>query len=452
VRLWEDTASRFAKRRIAPARRAELLAALGNALSNAHRDKDGEARLVEAIALARRARSSTLQGRIQLDLGLLLHRRRDLERAKRAYLAALALLEGRGAERLESRAFANLGALHHDERDFTRATSYYERSIAMAAAVGDKRIEGIALTNLAVLAAEEGDAWRAETHLRLALDLLRAATDLRLEGIAHGNLGALSLERGDLARARAELKIAEERLARTGDLRSLGIARVRLSTLAALEGDEAEARAAAAAARASFQGARDPLGLGLVDLALILCDTSTGRLSLDEGRSRLRATMSATVEGRSLEDASDDARGLARIASRAFERLEAGRAPEVDPPAEALVVGPRAETFRAPGATPEYIGDHEAPRRILARLVEERLARPRSCLPVQGLIEAAWPGQSLHPLSAANRAYVALAFLRKHGLAELILRGPEGYLLDPEVPIVAVSRPLAARPRPKAKR
>jgi hypothetical protein len=111
------------------------------------------------------------------------------------------------------------------------------------------------------------------------------------------------------------------------------------------------------------------------------------------------------------------------------------------------VVGPEAETFRLPGGTGRYIGDHDAPRRILARLVEERTTRPRSGLSVGDLIAAGWPGQSLHPLAAANRAYVALAFLRKAGLADLVLRASGGYLLDPEVRLVRVTRPLVERPR-----
>ncbi|NUO52749.1 MAG: hypothetical protein HOV80_28220 [Polyangiaceae bacterium] len=444
--LWKDTAALFEGKRQSPARRAQLYAGLGFAIAGAHRDKDGTALLERALVAARRAEDPSLEGRIHLDLGLVAHRRRDLARAKKAYLLALPLLEGHGRISLESRAHVNLGALWHDERDFVQARPHYERAIAMAASIGDRRTEGITLTNLGVMTAEEGDDYRAESQLRLALELLRDATDARLEAITWGSLGVLSLERGDLARARKELQTAEDGLAKTGDLHSLGIARARLAVLAALEANEAEAQRLLSAARSAFLIAHDDIGVGLVELAFVLCDTTNGRLTPEQGTKRLRLALAREVHGRSLHDASDDARGLARIAERALSRLEAGAAPEIDPPSGALVVGPHAETFRTPDGVSKYIGDHDAAHRIFCRLVDERTKDPRSCLPLDVLIEAGWPGQSLQPLAAANRAYVALAFLRKNGLSAAIARVPGGYLIDPALPVVRVSRPLAPRP------
>ncbi len=450
--LWERTSERLKGRKLDATRRAELLRATGNALAGVQRDDDATRLLADALAWARRAGDPLALGRIHLDIGLCLHRRRALAKAEAAYRAAVGVLEGLGAGRLESRALANLGALHHDRRDFAGARRFYEQAIGMAAAIGDRRIEGVSLTNLAVLSAEEGETWQAETQLRLALELLREATDLRLEGITWGNLGMLSLERGDLARAREELANAEERLGSTGDRWSLGLAMVRRGALAALEGDVAMARSAAFEARSTFLASADAIGAALVEITLLLADTLAGRLTPREGSERLTVVLQRGFDDRTVGEASDDARGLARIAQRAFERLDQGRPPEIDPPPEALVVGPEGETFRAPGDPPRYIGDHDAPRRILSRLVEERLARPRGCLTVGDLIGAGWPGQSLHPLAAANRAYVALAFLRKVGLGELILRAPGGYLLDPEVAVVTVSRALAPRPVARSKR
>ncbi|MFO0614633.1 MAG: tetratricopeptide repeat protein [Polyangiaceae bacterium] len=449
----ERTALRWAKleaafgtiRGFGGARRAELVGAHGVALGQAHRPGEAEAKLTTAIRLARRSKARRLEGRLELDLGLVLHTYRALARARDAYLAALRLLDEDGAERLVCRAHANLGALLHDEKDFAGAEEHYERAIAMAARLGDLRIEGISLTNRAVLAQEEGDLWRAETALRQAIHLLLGATDDRLVAIARGNLGALLLERGDLARARSELEAALELLSAQGDARSLGIARVRVAMLATLARDDELARTSLLEARAAFLKASSPIDLGLVEIVLIVGDAREFRLSLEDARARIREVLSRKDGDRSLEDARDDARSLGRVAETALRELANSRPREVDQLPNALVVGPDAETFRAPGEGPRYIGDHDAPRKILLCLLDA----PDQTRTLADLVAAGWEGQSLHPLSATNRVHVALAYLRKQGLARVIQRIPGGYRIDPSIAVLRVDRPLVARPPSK---
>ena len=74
-------------------------------------------------------------------------------------------------------------------------------------------------------------------------------------------------------------------------------------------------------------------------------------------------------------------------------------------------------------------------RRLMARLVVGRRESPGTGIGVQELVEAGWPGEQMHPHSAASRVYVAISTLRKLGLAEVIQRDENGYRLDPRLSI-----------------
>ncbi|HJL01420.1 MAG TPA: hypothetical protein RMH85_08695 [Polyangiaceae bacterium LLY-WYZ-15_(1-7)] len=74
-------------------------------------------------------------------------------------------------------------------------------------------------------------------------------------------------------------------------------------------------------------------------------------------------------------------------------------------------------------------------RRVLAALVERRVAAPGEALAWDALLEAGWPGQKVRAESGAHRVRVAVSTLRKLGLADVIETVEEGYRLDPEVPV-----------------
>ena len=72
-------------------------------------------------------------------------------------------------------------------------------------------------------------------------------------------------------------------------------------------------------------------------------------------------------------------------------------------------------------------------RRILEHLARRRIDAAGEVVSVEELIRVAWPGEKIGAAAALNRAYVALANLRKLGLRALLLHGEGGYALSQAV-------------------
>jgi hypothetical protein len=153
---------------------------------------------------------------------------------------------------------------------------------------------------------------------------------------------------------------------------------------------------------------------------------ATHRLTLDvlAGRASARDAARA-MEPRVLASPSDDARFALRMLRRAEEAREAQ---------SACVVFGAGEAFRWPAGNVVPLPPRSPMRRVLDRLVAERLARPGAAVSVDDLVAAGWPGERIREDAALNRLYVALATLRKRGLRELIVSTEGGYALSRAVP------------------
>jgi hypothetical protein len=103
--------------------------------------------------------------------------------------------------------------------------------------------------------------------------------------------------------------------------------------------------------------------------------------------------------------------------------------------ASALVVAEDATWLELPGGQRVDLKRRAVQRRLVARLVRERLASPGVPVGVADLVAAGWPGEKLAESSAQNRLHVALASLRADGLRDLLKREPGGYLLEPSIDV-----------------
>jgi tetratricopeptide (TPR) repeat protein len=105
-----------------------------------------------------------------------------------------------------------------------------------------------------------------------------------------------------------------------------------------------------------------------------------------------------------------------------------------------LLVQTQCRKFRPPGGEVQDISALTAPRRLLKKLVDERLEAPGRSVSVFELADAGWPNEELPPDTAKNRLYVAIRRLRSSGLGDLIKNETGGYYLSRNVSIRKVDK------------
>jgi hypothetical protein len=90
-------------------------------------------------------------------------------------------------------------------------------------------------------------------------------------------------------------------------------------------------------------------------------------------------------------------------------------------------------SFVVNGNPPVDLRRRRSLRLLLRHLITMFERQPGSATSLEEIVEAGWPGERLHPQSGAQRAYVAIAALRKMGLRDLLLTEGDGYLLAPSM-------------------
>lgn len=423
---------------------------------------------------------TAIEASLVANLGIALHERGRLEEAGVHHERARALFAALGDARGEARALGSLAIFQQEQGELGEAEASYRQAIAIFRREGDRRSEGVFLVNLGDLYKEQHLLPTARSHYEQGLAIVRELGDLRVEAVVLGNLGGVAHEEGRLEDARILRGEAVELLARVGDRRLEGVFRGYQATghhtaldreLAAelyrgavslLEGagdrrflaiflgclGAAEAGLGRRdAARQAFERAFQVLeGLG-DPLLRVAVDLHQGHLELAQGktesvRDRIRRALgektrdgdlASTPAGRSdevrfalglLELALDDADG---------EHREGGE--PMQDTSDALVVSLDGRSFRVPGGEPVSLGRRKAPRLILLELVRRR-REGEGGLGVYDLMDVGWPGEILHPESGSNRVYVAITTLRNLGLRDILVHRDDGYLLDPQIPVV----------------
>lgn len=278
----------------------------GRLLARLRRDAEARAVLLEAAARSERE-GVDLVARATLELGVASHLAGDLASARASYEAVLAL--GEVPLREELRALGNLGAVHHDRNELAPAYARYVEAIALAETIPDPRLLGVFLGNLAVLERDRGHLDKARARLVRALAVLEPVADVRLSAMTLANLGFVELERGRLEEAILALESARSGVARVGDVRSEALTLARLAAAEAFAGREEDAAKSCALAARAARG--DVVVAGVAALAAAAVDLVAG----DRARAaaRLGRAEEPLTDGRTLLDASDDARALARM-------------------------------------------------------------------------------------------------------------------------------------------
>lgn len=308
-----------------------------------------------------------------------------------------------------ARVTASLAGLSAERGDLNDAEALYQRAVAGSRAAEDVLGEAAALQNLALLLQERGELDRAEALTRQALELHLPLGQRRFEAIAHLDLAALALQRSRPLDARREAQAAVRLAAEAGDQRERALAKmllgVALATLDELElAEVAFARASDLAEPLSEPGLSSALAIHLEHLAL----------------ARARAGAAVEVD-RQRPAEGDDARMARRVLTMALERAE-----RASTEARVALDGSRV---LLPGGESLDLSGRSVLSGIVAALAAALRSDPGGHVSAGELVAAGWPGSRSVTKAAMNRLHVALATLRKLGMAAHLERQDDGYRL-----------------------
>lgn len=402
-------------------------------------DSEARSELERALAIGNEEGDPFLEGQSLLVLGALEESLGALDSAAAQTEEALALFRRGGHLRFCGIALLNLGAIHSHRGRFSAARNALAQACEIFASLENLTSLSYATTNLGTLALAMGDLDGAEQHLLEVLAIERRSSNRQLHGIATGQLGIIALERGGL-------REAERRLADgIAELRELGVQRERTMLLPfhaaalALLGGTEEARVELAEAREAFDDVGDPAGLqmlalleGIVALAEARRVALSGgdAASLEAGARELLAApvgTGGTVEGLFV---------ARRLLEQALARRAVPEVAKVSASSGALVVGRDTAWFSFAGGERVDLRRRTAVRLLLRGLVENRLIAPGVGASAAELAGIGWPGEKILPTAAAARVWNAIRILRDLGLAPVLLRHADGYLLDPALSVV----------------
>ncbi len=362
---------------------------------------------------------------------------------------------------LAARALAYLALARRMQGSLAEARERFEASARLFREAGDGKSEAVVLSGLASLDLGEGDLDGAKRALEAAIDVV-IAPDPAAAAMMRVDLGIVLQEMGDLDGARGvyEAALAAHRAA--GNRRHEGIT---LGYLGTLE-DEHGRVDAAEVARAEALAVLRPMGdrkFGAVFAACLAAvraqrgDAIGAKEALSEAESvardgearvvaavtlhRLRVESAAGKSPRAIAERRGAALGLlqqsddVRFAARMLDRVLVPQDTPSQARAHALCVAEDSSWIEVPGGKRVSLERRAVHRRLVERLVRERVANPGAPITLPDLVAAGWPGEKLTGSSAQNRLHVALAALRADGLRELLKRDPGGYLLDPAVDV-----------------
>jgi tetratricopeptide (TPR) repeat protein len=406
-----------------PGLAAIALTRLGDASDRSGDTRSARLRFDEALALLADAPDDAARTRREAEVYLRLghaHRRegqlvvaRDSVRRAAERYRVLAEDEGLAAAMYEL-AVVEMFAGAHEE-----AFARFDEGLDVARRSDVRVVFGALKTARGCLLQDLGRLDEALEHHAEAARVFGEAGSRYREGSATYYLATTYLERGDAREAESMLRRARACLEGTGATRYVALLAGCLASARGAQGDlEGAARSIAEAEQAAELVRNEPAlttNVAIHRLALELRKGSTARVEL------------AIAEAAALVEAnpSDDARFALRV-------LKAGTDGE-RPGHEALLVFAGGSGFRAPGGARADLPERSPLRRILLHFAQRRIDAPGEVVTLEEIVRAGWPAEKIGTDAALNRAYVALASLRKLGLRGFLLHGGGGYALSQAV-------------------
>ncbi|NOU28340.1 MAG: hypothetical protein HOO96_10600 [Polyangiaceae bacterium] len=300
-----------------------------------------------------------------------------------------------------------------------------EAALVRFAEVGDARSPAWTHTLLGLLEQESGAFELARERFDQALGVARTVGDAHTEALILGLTTGLALERGDAYGASLRAGGAAVALQAVGDDEAaahvtgmLGVAQAELGHTKA--------------ASAAFRRARRMLPEGGRAARREALDLFS--LALEVERAKREERIDAYWSSISHQDGSRSGRSEeVRFAWRVLRRLSGAPNAAAVAQERTLTVGAEGTWFAVDRAPRVDLSRQRVLRRVLVALLRERERTPGRAVEAATLVARVWQGERILPAAALNRLYVALNRLRERGLGVVLVRRPDGYLLDPDV-------------------
>lgn len=367
----------------------------------------------------------------------------DLARAEDVYRSALESAQSSADRSVEGMATSRLAIVEMELGRSESALARYHDAIAIQKRLGDRVAEASASTYLAILEHDLGMVDEARARLETLVVVTRELGSRKQHGIASLYLGSLLVEVGDHAEAEAALETADRVLGEIAAVSAQAYARGWRAALAARAGDIEAATQALELARGHFRARREQsfyasaveLLAGHLDLARAAA-AEGDKLACAAHRAAARRRLVLAPSG---ERAQTDVRLARRLLESALGVAPAPANAEPRPSASssgALIVEPSGAWFRTPGGSLVDLSRRAPLRKLLAMLLAARLGAPGRPVATLDLMRGVWTDtRELAVLQ--NRLRVAIATLRKLGLASSLFTRGGGYVLDPRREVLA---------------
>ncbi|MEM9188925.1 MAG: tetratricopeptide repeat protein, partial [Myxococcota bacterium] len=382
--------------------------------------EDFERASVEAEALGDRV----LLAKITTDWADLVRHLGDYDLATDLYQRALTMFTQEGDAEGRGLMLAALASVAHEAFELRRAGELFQESIAILETLSEAPILVGIRQNYALLLQESGEFAEAEKTFRDALERHRRLGNRRFEGITEFDLAGLALEQGRHREALERLGRACALAQEVGDRREIGMSTLLLATTQALLDLPTEAAVSFRAAEQDLRRVEEP-GLlhalevhrGQLDLLALRRQRVGGGGDEEALTAKVRATLRTAADWqRSGDELRLAVRVLLAESERVLDRAQA-------------VIAIDGSWFALPGEHRVDLTARKALPAILRCLLEQELREPGASVAAEDLIRVGWPDTRSVSRATKNRLHVAIATLRKLGLAEHLARGPAGYQL-----------------------
>jgi len=202
--------------------------------------------------------------------------------------AALALYEAAGNRQGEARMLTALGNIAYFQRDYVAAKPFYQQALAIQQMIGDRTGEGSSLMSLGQAASSLGEFSYAEQLLNQSLQIFQATHNRWWEKIGHNGLGITAFSTGRYAKARQHFNDALTLSREIGDAAGDAIALLNLGQVIREQQnlDQAAQILRQSLAMANEQGDKDLAAQCWSDLAICL-------LSLGEREEAIQSAQQA---------------------------------------------------------------------------------------------------------------------------------------------------------------